>query len=43
MEMETVLNFLLQHGVGDGKPGVLLIVVLARVRKSTLIEHVCLD
>jgi hypothetical protein len=44
MEKETVLNFLLRpDGAGDGKPGVLPIVGLARVGKSTLVEHVCLD
>jgi hypothetical protein len=44
MEKETVLNFLLRpDSAGDGKPGVLPIVGLARVGKSTLVEHVCLD
>jgi hypothetical protein len=44
MEKETVLNFLLRpDGAGDGKPGVLPIVGRARVGKSTLVEHVCLD
>ncbi|TVU35283.1 hypothetical protein EJB05_17167, partial [Eragrostis curvula] len=44
MEMETVLNFLLRpEAIGDGNPGVLPIVGMTRVGKSTLVEHVCLD
>ncbi|TVU35288.1 hypothetical protein EJB05_17172, partial [Eragrostis curvula] len=44
MEMETVRNFLLRaDAAGDGNPGVLPIVGGARVGKSTLVEHVCLD
>ncbi|TVU35282.1 hypothetical protein EJB05_17166, partial [Eragrostis curvula] len=44
MEMETVRNFLLRpDAAGDGNPGVLPIVGTARVGKSTLVEHVCLD
>ncbi|TVU46629.1 hypothetical protein EJB05_06176, partial [Eragrostis curvula] len=43
-EMETVLNFLLRlEAFGDGNPGVLPIVGMTRVGKSTLVEHVCLD
>ncbi|RCV27134.1 hypothetical protein SEVIR_5G303300v4 [Setaria viridis] len=44
MEKETVINFLLRpEATGDGNPGVLRIVGAARVGKSTLVEHVCLD
>nr|CAB3474103.1 unnamed protein product [Digitaria exilis] len=44
-EMETVINFLLRPEItaGNGNPGVLPIVGAARVGKSTLVEHVCLD
>ncbi|KAL6615955.1 hypothetical protein ACP70R_038225 [Stipagrostis hirtigluma subsp. patula] len=45
MEKETIINFLLrpEAAAGDGRPGVLPIVGAARVGKSTLVEHVCLD
>ncbi|KAK3161790.1 hypothetical protein QOZ80_1BG0081440 [Eleusine coracana subsp. coracana] len=44
MEKETILNFLLRpEATGDENPGVLPIVGEARVGKSTLVEHVCLD
>ncbi|KAK3165294.1 hypothetical protein QOZ80_1AG0031440 [Eleusine coracana subsp. coracana] len=44
MEKETIINFLLRpEAAGDGNPGVLPVVGLARVGKSTLVEHVCLD
>ncbi|GJN17842.1 hypothetical protein PR202_gb04944 [Eleusine coracana subsp. coracana] len=44
MEKETIINFLLRsEAAGDGSPGVLPVVGLARVGKSTLVEHVCLD
>ncbi|XP_062208566.1 putative disease resistance protein RGA3 [Phragmites australis] len=44
MEKETIINFLLQpEGASNGNPGVLPIVGVARVGKSTLVEHVCLD
>ncbi|TVU34477.1 hypothetical protein EJB05_16312, partial [Eragrostis curvula] len=44
MEMETIRNFLLrQEAASDGNPGVLPVFGAARVGKSTLVEHVCLD
>lgn len=44
MEMETVIDFLLRtEAAGNESPGVLPIVGAARVGKSTLVEHVCLD
>nr|XP_034596368.1 putative disease resistance RPP13-like protein 1 [Setaria viridis]TKW16504.1 hypothetical protein SEVIR_5G303400v2 [Setaria viridis] len=45
MEMETVINFLLrpESPAGNENPGVLPIVGAARIGKSTLVEHVCLD
>ncbi|KAL6615957.1 hypothetical protein ACP70R_038227 [Stipagrostis hirtigluma subsp. patula] len=44
MEKEKIINFLLQpEAAGDRKPGVLPIIGAARVGKSTLVEHVCLD
>ncbi|TVU02987.1 hypothetical protein EJB05_51489, partial [Eragrostis curvula] len=44
MELETVLNFLLRpEAAGDGNPGVLPVVGIKGVGKSTLVEHVCLD
>ncbi|XP_062219964.1 disease resistance protein RGA2-like [Phragmites australis] len=44
MEKETIINFLLRpEAAGNGNPGVLPVVGLARVGKSTLVEHVCLD
>jgi hypothetical protein len=45
MEMETVVNFLLRPEApfGNGGPAVLPIVGVARIGKSTLVEHVCLD
>nr|CAB3478149.1 unnamed protein product [Digitaria exilis] len=44
-EMETVINFLLRPEItaGNGNLGVLPVVGAARVGKSTLVEHVCLD
>ncbi|CAO2183035.1 unnamed protein product [Urochloa humidicola] len=41
-EMETVINFLLRPEANES-PGVLPIVGVARIGKSTLVEHVCLD
>lgn len=44
MEMETVIDFLLRpEAPGNENPGVLSIVGAARIGKSTLVEHVCLD
>lgn len=44
MEMEAVIDFLLRtEAAGNESPGVLPIVGAARVGKSTLVEHVCLD
>jgi hypothetical protein len=44
MEKNTIINFLLRpEAAGDRNPGVLPIVGVARVGKSTLVEHVCLD
>ncbi|CAO2171281.1 unnamed protein product [Urochloa humidicola] len=44
MEMETVINFLLRpEGPSSESPGVLPIIGVARIGKSTLVEHVCLD
>ncbi|KAG2600340.1 putative disease resistance protein RGA3 [Panicum virgatum] len=44
MEKEAIIDFLLRpEAAGDGNPGVLPIVGAARIGKSTLVEHVCLD
>lgn len=44
MEKETILSFLLcREAAGNGGLGVLPIIGPARVGKSTLVEHVCLD
>nr|CAB3474104.1 unnamed protein product [Digitaria exilis] len=45
MEMEMVINFLLRPEslAGNGNPGVLPIVGVARIGKSTLVEHICRD
>ncbi|XP_037414043.1 disease resistance protein RGA2-like [Triticum dicoccoides] len=44
MEKETILSFLLcREAVRNGSLGVLPIIGPARVGKSTLVEHVCLD
>lgn len=44
MEMETIINFLFRsQAESNGDLGVLPIIGAARVGKSTLVEHVCLD
>ncbi|EES01382.1 disease resistance protein RGA2 [Sorghum bicolor] len=45
MEMETVIDFLLRPDApgNEKNPGVLPIVGAAKIGKSTLVEHVCLD